>query len=60
MITCSCGDDTCKSHIRVDGDSFWVEDTSGREILIYLDANRKVALIRELHASLTPQELKQA
>lgn len=58
MITCSCRDSSCKSNIRISGDECWVTNSCDKETLIYLNANRKVALIRELLDSLVPDDLK--
>jgi hypothetical protein len=52
MIKCACGTAECKGNVRIDDNCLWVENDNGKEVMIYLDANAKVALIRELHLSL--------
>lgn len=52
MIKCACGDPQCIGNINIDGPAFWVTNKDDKEVMIYLDDNAKVDLIRELQASL--------
>lgn len=55
MIKCACGKPECKGRVFMDSTSLWLENDKGVEVMIYLDPNAKVALIRELQESLLPK-----
>jgi hypothetical protein len=43
MIKCACGAAECKGNVRIADNCLWVESSGGVEVMIYLDANAKVA-----------------
>jgi len=52
-IKCSCGDETCKTHIWFGGKGeFWINDKENREHLMYIDANTLLAFINEAKAAM--------
>ena len=48
MIKCSCGSLDSKTNITLGSEGMFFNDKEGRETLMYLDANAKMSLIKEI------------
>jgi len=52
VIRCACGDERCKTYIRISGRALWFTDKDDMETLMYLGPTEIVKLIHALRRGL--------